>query len=185
MICALVPGEIALVHKAPFLFQTRGTKKDEAYLIGILSSIPFDWLSRRFVELAMTFELLNTFPIPRVDQATGCTISVDGHLLPFVRDLRPLSNRVTEISGVIAASDQRYVQWAQEVGVQFGTVKSLEEKDSLIAELDALVSILYGLSREQVEQVFATFHRGWDYKPRLAAVLTHFDRWTDLLKEGS
>jgi hypothetical protein len=44
------------------------------------------------------------------------------------------------------------------------------------AELDALVSHLYGLTRDQVVHIFATFHRGWDYKPRLDAVLEHFDR---------
>jgi hypothetical protein len=44
------------------------------------------------------------------------------------------------------------------------------------AELDALVARLYGLSRSQVEHVFSTFHRGWDYKSRLAAVLEYFDK---------
>jgi hypothetical protein len=32
-------------------------------------------------------------------------------------------------------------------------------------------------SREQVEHIFATFHRGWDYADRLARVLAHYDRW--------
>ena len=27
----------------------------------------------------------------------------------------------------------------------------------------------------QLEHVFATYHRGWDYKPRLAKVLEYFD----------
>jgi len=44
------------------------------------------------------------------------------------------------------------------------------------AELDALAAHLYELSRAQVEHIFATFHRGWDYQPRLDAVLAHFDR---------
>ena len=28
---------------------------------------------------------------------------------------------------------------------------------------------------DQVEHIFATFHRGWDYQSRLEAVLKHFD----------
>ncbi len=52
-----------------------------------------------------------------------------------------------------------------------------EVKQDLVYELDALVALLYGLSREDVEHIFETFHRGWDYKPRLAAVLAHFDAW--------
>jgi hypothetical protein len=55
-------------------------------------------------------------------------------------------------------------------------VKTPEQQADMEAELDALVSHLYGLTRDQVAHIFATFHRGWDYKPRLDAVLEHFDR---------
>jgi hypothetical protein len=57
-----------------------------------------------------------------------------------------------------------------------GSVKTPEQQTDMEAELDALVSHLYGLTRDQVVHIFATFHRGWDYKPRLDAVLEHFDR---------
>lgn len=66
---------------------------------------------------------------------------------------------------------------AAEVGVPAGSVTDQETKDDLIAELDAVVGHLYGRSREDMEHVFETFHRGWDYRPRLAAVLAHYDRW--------
>ena len=39
------------------------------------------------------------------------------------------------------------------------------------------MSLLYGLTEDQVEHVFATFHRGWDYEPRLEAVLKHYRAW--------
>ena len=42
-----------------------------------------------------------------------------------------------------------------------------KRRQDLIAELDAVVALLYGLSRPDVEHIFATFHRGWDYRPRL------------------
>ena len=63
------------------------------------------------------------------------------------------------------------------MGVPFGSVKSSAERGELIAELDALVSLLYGLSEDQVEHVLVTFHRGWDYRPRLDAVLGHYRAW--------
>lgn len=50
-------------------------------------------------------------------------------------------------------------------------------RPDLVAELDAVVSNLYGLSREDVAHMFATFHRGWDYRDRLARVLVYYDRW--------
>jgi hypothetical protein len=81
----------------------------------------------------------------------------------------------------LAAIDGRYASWAVEVGVPVGSVTDEVTKDDLIAELDALVAQLYGLGRSDVEHIFATFHRGWDYRPRLAAVLAHYDRWAATL----
>ena len=51
------------------------------------------------------------------------------------------------------------------------------------AELDAVVALLYGLDGPDVERIFATFHRGWDYRPRLAAVLAHYNRWAATQQE--
>jgi hypothetical protein len=51
------------------------------------------------------------------------------------------------------------------------------DRDGHLAELDALVALRYGLTRQDVEHIFATFHRGWDYADRLALVLADFDRW--------
>ncbi len=184
MICSLVPPDIALVHKAPYLLRLAGTCSDEAYLLGILSSIPFDWLARRFVEISMTFELLNSFPVPRVDPETGRVVDGKGVVVASGRDLRRVRDRVVEVSGRLGAIDKRYAIWAKEVGVRVASVKTDAEKADLIAELDALVSLLYGLSRDQVGQVFASFHRGWDYQARLDAVLAHYDVWAETVGEG-
>jgi hypothetical protein len=165
MICAFVPGGVALVEKAPYLVQRSGSKRDEAYLLGVLSSIPFDWYTRRFVELKMSYGLLNTFPVPR--PAAG----------------NPLLQRVVEIAGRLAAVDQRYAEWALAVGVPVGSVTTQEAKDDLIAELDAVVAHLYCLDRADVEHIFETFHRGWDYQGRLGAVLAHYDRWAATTQE--
>jgi hypothetical protein len=85
--------------------------------------------------------------------------------------------RIIEISGRLAAKDDRFTDWADQVGVPVSSVKSNTEKNYLIVELDALVSLLYGLSEDQVGHMFATFHRGWEYRPRLEAVLKHYAKW--------
>jgi hypothetical protein len=82
---------------------------------------------------------------------------------------------VVEIAGRLAAVDDRFSDWAAAVGVPVGSV-SEKEKPLLEAELDALVAHLYGLSREHVIHIFETFHRGWDYQPRLTSVLEYFDK---------
>jgi hypothetical protein len=183
MICALIPGGIALVHTAPYLLLSRGTARDEAYLLGILSSIPFDWIARKFTELHMTFELLNSFPIPRVDHASGFLLNDSGEPLSKT-DLRPVEKRLIEISGRLAAVDSRYNAWAKVVGVQVGSVKTAVEKQDLIAEVDALVSLLYVLSEDQVNKMFASFHRGWKYETRLESVLTHYRFWQTQISQG-
>lgn len=158
--CLLPPGVVA-VHNSPFLVTRAGGPRAEAFTVGAMSSIPFDWASRRWVELHLTFEVLGTLPIPKY--SPGNTHS----------------DRVVEIAGRLAAVDERYAEWATEVGVDVGTANDEPVKSDLIAELDALVSLLYGLSEEQVEHVFATFHRGWSYRPRLDAVLEHYAAWKE------
>jgi len=158
-IAALAPPDIVLTNTAPYLLRVRGDEQDEAFMLGVLSSVTFDWYARRYVELHLNMHVLNAFPVPR----------------PAAAD--PLRTRVVEIAGRLAAIDHRYVDWAVQVGVPVGSANEPATKNDLIAELDAVVAHLYGLDRDDVAHVFQTFHRGWDYEPRLAAVLAHYDRW--------
>ena len=64
VIVALVPGQVVSVDMAPSLLWPVGTPKDEAYLLGILSSMILDWYARRVVENHVKFYILNNFPIP-------------------------------------------------------------------------------------------------------------------------
>jgi hypothetical protein len=156
--CLLPPGTAA-VHQSPILVRRQGDETAEAFLLGVMSSIPFDWGARRWVELHLTFELLNALPVPVYDPDSAA------------------AKRVIEIAGRLAAVDDRYADWAAQVGVPVGSVRTQAQKDDLLAELDALVSLLYGLTEDEVEHVFVTFHRGWGYKARLDAVLTHYRAW--------
>jgi hypothetical protein len=159
IIAALIPPHSAMTHGSPYLKRVRGSESDEAYLLGVMCSIPFDWYMRKWVELNVTFELLQPSPIP-----TGMSA-------PKLRD------SVVRIAGRLAAVDMRFAKWASAVGVEVDSVSD-GERAGLEAELDALVAHLYGLTRDQVEHIFKTFHRGWVYAPRLAQVLAHFDSIT-------
>lgn len=158
--CLLPPG-VVTVHNAPLLVTRAGGARAEAYTVGVMSSIPFDWAARRWVELHLTFELLNMLP------------------MPIFRPGSPVSDRIVEIASRLAAVDHRYENWARETGVAVGTACDSEIKLSLTAELDALVAVAFELTRKQLEHVFATFHRGWDYGPRLERVLEYYEQWKD------
>ncbi|MYJ75550.1 MAG: hypothetical protein F4089_10835 [Gammaproteobacteria bacterium] len=106
LIAALVPPNRVIVNQAPYLLQTAGSVRDEAYLLGVLCSMPCDWQARRTVELHMTFEQLNLLCIPDPGE---------GH---------PVRDRVTEIAGGLAARDERFQEWAVEVGVPVGQTRA-------------------------------------------------------------
>ena len=99
LIAALVPPERVIVNQAPYLLRTAGSARDEAYVLGVLCSMLCDWQARRTVELHVTFEQLNSFTMPDPGE---------GH---------PVRDRVTELAARLAASDERFSEWAAEVGV--------------------------------------------------------------------
>jgi hypothetical protein len=155
---ALIPPDTVLVHQAYTLFWREGEPRDEAFALGLLSSIPFDWFARQLVESHVTVEFMNSAPVPGPE--------LDGSL----------RSRVEKLAGRLAAVDQRYEHWAEMVGVPVGSITEQQEKDDAVAELDAAVALLYGLSESDLVTIFETFHEGWNHEPRLRAVLTHFRR---------
>lgn len=160
-IVALLPPGCATDDSASVMHLLQGGSRDEAFVLGVLASIPFDWQVRLLTEMNFTFEVLNAMGVPARDESGV------------------LANRIVNIAGRLAAVDERYATWAAEVGVEVGTANAEPTKAELITELDALVSLLYGLTPEQVEHVFATFHRGWDYAARLERVLAYYEQWKD------
>ena len=158
VIACLVPSEVFITNAAPYFLWPRGDKRDQAFLLGILCSIPFDWYARRFVEISVNFFIINPFPVPRPRRD-------DAHW-----------QRVVALAGRLACPDVRFAEWAEAVGVACGAI-SKDEKNDLINELDAVVAHLYGLDECQLTHVFETFHEGWDYGDRLESVLRHYRVW--------
>jgi hypothetical protein len=159
VIAALLPPRVFITNKAPYFLWPRGDERDQAYLLGVLCSIPLDWYARRFVEINLNYFILNPFPIPRPDRAHARWI------------------RTVALAGRLAAADKRFARWAKAVGVECGGLDE-DERQDMIHELDAVVANLYGLSEHQLRHVYETFHEGWDYASRLEGVLTHYRRWS-------
>jgi hypothetical protein len=160
VIATLIPPGVALVHSAPYLFRKSGDERSEAFLLGIMSSIPFDWAARRWVELNVTFELLRDLPVPQYSES----------------DMR--CQRLVELSAQLAASDERFIDWANAVGVKVGSIVEEETVNRALWEIDALTALLYGLSPSQVDTIFSTFHRGWDFNARLERVKLAMEEWS-------
>lgn len=155
IIACLLPPKVFVVHNAPYFFWPHGDERDQAFLLGVLCSIPLDWYARRFVETHVTYFVINPFPIPRPG-----------------RDA-PLWKRTVQVAGRLACPDERFAEWAKAVGVDWGPLAE-DEKQDLVHELDAIVAHCYGLTERQLVHVFESFHEGWNYHDRLDAVLKHF-----------
>lgn len=123
-----------------------------------MSSLIGDWWMRRFVEGHADEEAFNCFRVPNQ---------------PFES---PPTGRVIALAARLAAPDKRFADWAKAVGVPHGPLPE-DEKQDMIAELDAVVARLYGLAEAQLVHIFETFHEGWDYDARLKSVLKHFRAW--------
>jgi hypothetical protein len=121
----------------------------------VLCSRPLDWYARRFVEINLNFFILNPFPIPRPERAD------------------PLRLRVVDTAGRLASQDRRLTGWSKSLKLKPRRLEADEQED-LIAELDAAVAHLYGLSEADLAHIFETFHEGWDYQDRLDATTRHY-----------
>ena len=157
VLTALIPPNVFITNKGPYFIWPRGDETDQAYLLGVLCSIPLDWYSRRFVETNLNFHILNGFPIPRPPRDSD------------------LWRRTVQLAGRLAAVDDRFASWAT-VGVEFGPLPE-DVKQDMICELDAVVAHLYGLSEDETQHIFETFHPSWDYNERLKGVLGHYSEW--------
>lgn len=162
VIAALVPANVFCANQAPYLLWPSGDESDQAFLLGVLCSVPLDWYARRFVDKHVNFFVLNPFPIPRPPRT-------DKHW-----------QRAVALAGRLACPDDRFAAWAKAVGVEHGPLMPAE-KQAMIEELDAVVARLYGLSPDQLIHIFDTFHE-WTTEAEWTAWNVRRDRTVAILR---
>jgi len=157
VITALLPPKRFTINNAPVLVQRGGTALDLALRLGVMCSLPFDWIARRRVESHVNFFILNALPVPRVglDSALGL--------------------RTARLAARLATPDDRFAGFAQACGVAIGS-RADNEKDDLIAELDAVVAAMYGLTGAELDLIFRDFTFDAVPEPRRAAIRQNFAR---------
>ena len=60
----LVPPRTPLTDRAPYLVFQQWPLLQQAYVLGVFNSIPFDWQARRAVETTFSYFILNTLTFP-------------------------------------------------------------------------------------------------------------------------
>ena len=135
-IACLVPPHIPLTNAAPYLLFRDWSPLAVASVLGVLNSVPFDWESRRYVEVNYNFFILNMLTFPPPDST------------PW--------QRIGELAARLSCVDERFNEFAAEVGVECGP-RAEHQRTDMRSEIDALVARAYGLTGDELQFIFTDF----------------------------
>jgi hypothetical protein len=161
MIASLIaPGQL-ITNKAQIIINKDFDPRLDAFALGVVSSIPYDWAIRSWVETTVTLEIVAQSPFPHkhFNSTFGKQLIVN--------------------TAKLAALDSRFTDWASGLGMSPGASLTAAGKQNLIEENDALVALMYELDEKQLVHVFETFSRTVDYRDRLSGVLENYKNWKD------
>ena len=132
----LVPPRVPLTNKAPYLLFAGWNALSQGYVLGVMDSLPFDWIARRYVETNLNYFILNMLTFP------------------------PLSDtpwqRIGRLAARLSCVDDRFAEFAMEAGVECGVLTDAQRND-MRAEIDALVARAYGLTVDELRFIFTDF----------------------------
>jgi hypothetical protein len=136
IIGCLLPPNIFIAYTAPYLAFTKGDERDQAACLAIMNSLAFDFQARRYVELSISFTVLESLRLPDLDDETYQAIVI--------------------AAARLSCPDERFSEFALATGVEVGPLTA-DERDALRAEIDARVAHAWRLDRVDLETIFADF----------------------------
>ena len=142
-IACLVPPYTPLTDAlACIAFGHRGDQKEgwdndeKGYILGILNSLTFDWLARRYVETTFNHFIMYGMAVP----PPGNT--------PW--------QRVGALAARLSCIDERFTLFAADIGVDCGPLTDAQRSE-MRAEIDALVARAYDLTEDELRFIFTDF----------------------------
>ena len=136
VIAAMVPPNVFLTNKAPYLAFVGGSELDQTCCLAIMNSIVFDWQARRFVETNVNFFILEGLRLPELSGEQYSRLASSAARLSCTRE---------EFSALAEATQVDVAELHP------------EEQAELRAEIDAVVAHAYGLAPDDLEAVFSDF----------------------------
>lgn len=113
---------------------------EQLYLLSVFNSVVFDWLIRLKVGTHLSFFLVESQPVPRLTEAD------------------PAFQPLVEAAARLTCIGPEFAPLAQSIGLApEASATEPEERAALRAEIDARVAHVYGLSRNELEHILATF----------------------------
>lgn len=135
-IVCLIPPFTPLTNAAPYLLFEGWEPLAKASVLGVMNSIPFDWESRRYVEMNYNFFILNLLCFPPPDDT------------PW--------QRIGSLAARLSCVNDWFEKFAAEAGVEYGPL-AIAERNEMRAEIDALVARAYGLTEDELRFIFTDF----------------------------
>ena len=136
LIACLVPARVPLVDTSAYIVFRYSDAKVEAGVLGVINSLVFDWIVRRYVEMILSHFLLNQITLPPPQNT------------PW--------QQIGKLAARLSCVDERFADFAAEAGVEYGP-QTDAERDDMRAEIDALVARAYDLTEDELRFVFKDF----------------------------
>ena len=136
VLACLIPPRVPLTNKAPYLLFAGWNALAQGYVLGILDSLPFDWIARRYVETNLNYFILNMLTFPPPDNT------------PW--------QRIGALAARLSCVDRRFAEFAAEAGVECGPLTDAQRND-MRAEIDVLVARAYDLTLDELRFIFTDF----------------------------
>ncbi len=136
VIGCLVPPRTPLTDRAPYIAFHLWNALEQAFVLGMFNSTPFDWQARRSVETTLNYFILNGLTFPPPDNT------------PW--------ERIGSLAARLSCVDERFAEFATEAGVDCGPLTHAQRSD-VRAEIDALVARAYDLTKDELQFVFTDF----------------------------
>ena len=132
----VVPPEVFLTNKAPYLVFVEDQDADRAACLGVLNSLPFDWQARRFVEINLNFFILEGLAAPSLSDEAADVIA--------------------RAAGRLSCVDERFSDFAESLAFECGPLDD-DERLEVLVEIDARVALAYGMSLGDLDVMLADF----------------------------
>ncbi len=136
VIACLVPKGVFLTNTAPYLSFPTGERLARAACLGIMNSLPFDWQARRFIELHVSFFLLEGLYVP--------SLTDDDYA------------QIARAAARLSAVDDHFADFARETGVECGPLLDADRME-LRLEIDARVARAWGLGPDDLGVIYEDF----------------------------
>lgn len=154
MIACIMPPRVFFPNNAIIVHPLMAGKMPEgaeyyrliAYLCGVMNSFAFDFAVRQRVSANLNFFFIYQNPVP-----------------PY--DTSEIVDEIVRISAALSFRDDRYEEAAKALGTQPRQI-SVAEMVDLLARLNALAALHYGLSKREY-QVIANSFEGFEEDPAL------------------